>query len=113
MLASTLKQEELLSTDIQTLMNRLFWEETIRVFDPAHPQFHCSCTREKVGNMLKMLGTGEVEAALDDLGAAGDQLRFLRQALRVRQGRLRAAVRHRYAGRNPDSCQRRQALTCA
>lgn len=68
MLASTLKQPELLSTDIQTLMNRLFWEETIRVFEPAHPQFHCSCTREKVGNMLKMLGREEVDAALDDLG---------------------------------------------
>lgn len=67
MLASTLKQEELLTADIQTLMNRLFWEETIRVFDPAHPRFHCSCTREKVGNMLKMLGTEEVEAALEDL----------------------------------------------
>jgi molecular chaperone Hsp33 len=70
-LGSTLKQEELLSTDIQTLMNRLFWEETIRVFDPAHPAFHCSCTREKVGNMLKMLGREEVGAALDDLGQLG------------------------------------------
>ncbi|MDQ1833679.1 Hsp33 family molecular chaperone HslO [Massilia scottii] len=68
MLASTLKQEELLSTDIQTLMNRLFWEETIRVFEPAHPRFHCSCTREKVGNMLKMLGREEVDGALDELG---------------------------------------------
>lgn len=71
MLASTLKQEELLSTDIQTLMNRLFWEETIRVFEPAHPSFHCSCTREKVGNMLKMLGRGEVDEALADLGQLG------------------------------------------
>ena len=68
MLASTLKQEELLSTDIQTLMNRLFWEETIRVFEPSHPTFHCSCTREKVGNMLKMLGNEEVDSALADLG---------------------------------------------
>jgi molecular chaperone Hsp33 len=68
MLASTLKQPELLSTDIQTLMDRLFWEETIRVFTPAHPQFHCSCTREKVGNMLKMLGRDEVDSALDELG---------------------------------------------
>lgn len=67
MLASTLKQPELLSTDIQSLMNRLFWEETIRVFEPAHPQFHCSCTREKVGNMLKMLGREEIDAALDEL----------------------------------------------
>jgi len=70
-LASTLKQEELLSTDIHTLMQRLFWEETIRVFDPAHPAFHCSCTREKVGNMLKMLGEAEVEDALADLGHLG------------------------------------------
>ncbi len=71
MLASTLKQPELLSTGIQTLMERLFWEETIRVFDPAHPSFHCSCTREKVGNMLKMLGREEVESALAELGHVG------------------------------------------
>jgi molecular chaperone Hsp33 len=71
MLASTLKQAELLSTGIQTLMERLFWEETIRVFAPAHPQFFCSCTREKVGNMLKMLGREEVDSALDELGQLG------------------------------------------
>lgn len=76
MLASTLKQEELLSTDIQTLMNRLFWEETIRVFEPAHPQFHCSCTREKVGNMLKMLGQEEVDSALAELGQLGINCEF-------------------------------------
>ncbi len=67
-LASTLKQQELLDTDIQTLMERLFWEETIRVFDPVHPSFHCSCTREKVGNMLKMLGHDEIDGALAELG---------------------------------------------
>ncbi|MBR7799108.1 Hsp33 family molecular chaperone HslO [Undibacterium fentianense] len=66
-LGSTLKREELLSTDIQTLMTRLFWEETIRVFDPVFPQFHCSCTREKVGDMLKMLGEEEVSSALNEL----------------------------------------------
>ena len=68
MLGNTLRTEELLSTDIETLLRRLFWEETIRVFEPDHPQFHCSCSREKVGNMLKMLGREEVEEALADLG---------------------------------------------
>jgi molecular chaperone Hsp33 len=67
-LASTLKREEMLSTDVATLMTRLFWEESLRVFDPAHPQFHCTCTREKVGEMLKMLGQEEVDSALADLG---------------------------------------------
>jgi molecular chaperone Hsp33 len=79
MLASTLRDEELLNTDIQTLMYRLFWEETIRVFDPQHPQFHCGCTREKVGNMLKMLGQVEVDAALDDLGKLGIDCDFCGQ----------------------------------
>jgi len=68
MLASTLRQDELLSTDIATVMRRLFWEETIRVFDPVHPSFNCSCNRERVGNMLKMLGQEEVEAAIAELG---------------------------------------------
>jgi molecular chaperone Hsp33 len=68
MLGQTLKREELLSVDVQTLLKRLFWEETIRVFDPLHPEFHCTCSREKVGNMLKMLGKDEVDSALLELG---------------------------------------------
>jgi molecular chaperone Hsp33 len=68
MLGQTLKREELLSVDVETLLKRLFWEETIRVFDPLHPEFHCTCTREKVGNMLKMLGKDEVDSALHELG---------------------------------------------
>jgi molecular chaperone Hsp33 len=79
MLASTLKREEILSTGIDTLLQRLFWEETIRVFDPLHPQFHCTCTREKVGNMLKMLGREEVDSALEELGHVGVNCDFCGQ----------------------------------
>lgn len=79
MLASTLKQEEILATDIDTLMQRVFWEETIRVFDPLHPSFHCTCTREKVGNMLKMLGQPEVDSTLDELGHVGVNCDFCGQ----------------------------------
>ncbi|MDB5839994.1 MAG: hslo [Herminiimonas sp.] len=68
MLGSTLRGDELLATDIDTLMRRLFWEETVRVFEPRHPAFHCSCNRERVGNMLKMLGREEVDGALAELG---------------------------------------------
>jgi len=68
MLGDTLKHEELLSTNIETLMRRLFWEQTLRVFDPLSVQFHCNCSREKVGDMLKMLGTEEVASALTEVG---------------------------------------------
>ena len=67
-LASTLQRDELLEADIQTLMHRLFWEEAIRVFDPLEPYFDCSCSNEKVGNMLRMLGETEVNDALAEQG---------------------------------------------
>ena len=67
-LGGTLKQDELLSTDIETLMHRLFWEETLRVFTLQHPKFLCNCSREKVGNMLKMLGEPEINTAISELG---------------------------------------------
>ena len=78
-LGSTLKQEELLSTTIDVLMQRLFWEETIRVFEPLHPSFHCTCTREKVGNMLKMLGRAEVDSVLEEQGHVGVNCDFCGQ----------------------------------
>lgn len=79
MLAATLKKPELLDTDIATLMRRLFWEETIRVFSPQHPHFHCSCTREKVGNMLKLLGPGEIDSALAECEPLGIDCDFCGQ----------------------------------
>jgi molecular chaperone Hsp33 len=69
MLASTLRTDEMLQTDIETLMHRLFWEETIRVYEPRHPSFQCSCSRERVGNMLKMLGRDEIDSAIAELGS--------------------------------------------
>jgi molecular chaperone Hsp33 len=80
MLGNTLRAEELLSTDIETLMHRLFWEETVRVFEPLHPEFHCSCSREKVGNMLKMLGAEEIEEALEEQGQLDISCEFCNQS---------------------------------
>jgi len=85
MLASTLQTGELLSTDIATLMQRLFWEETVRLFAPRHPAFQCNCSRERVGNMLKMLGRDEVEATLQELGTLAVNCEFCGQDYRFDQ----------------------------
>lgn len=49
-LATTLKRDELLTTEIDTLIHRLFWEETLVAFDPLPVRWHCPCTRERVAN---------------------------------------------------------------
>ncbi|MDH0866820.1 Hsp33 family molecular chaperone HslO [Mitsuaria sp. GD03876] len=68
MLAATLTAEELLTLDSETILRRLFWEETVRRFDPQYPRFQCTCSRERVGRMLLGLGRQEVDEILVELG---------------------------------------------
>ena len=68
MLANTLKPEELLRESAQTLIHRLYHEDDIRLFEAQAVSFNCSCSRHSVGQMLKMLGSGEVQAILEDQG---------------------------------------------
>jgi molecular chaperone Hsp33 len=82
MLASTLTQAELLTTDIMTLLQRLYWEETVRVFEPRHPIFQCTCSRARVGNMLRMLGQEEIDDALAELGQLSVNCEFCGQLYR-------------------------------
>ncbi|RSE87150.1 Hsp33 family molecular chaperone HslO, partial [Achromobacter denitrificans] len=53
---------------IDTLIHRLFWEETLMAFDPLDVRWHCPCTRERVANMLRSLGQEEVEDILAERG---------------------------------------------
>jgi molecular chaperone Hsp33 len=69
-LASSLKREELLSLDVDTILHRLFWEERITRFEPlvgeSAPRFACSCSRERVAKMIVGLGQEEAESILTE-----------------------------------------------
>ncbi len=72
MLASSLKQEELLTLDAETVLRRLFWQEKLLRFehlvgDPV-PHFSCTCSRERVEKMILGLGTAEVQDILAERG---------------------------------------------
>nr|WP_285887286.1 Hsp33 family molecular chaperone HslO [Hydrogenophaga intermedia] len=71
-LASSLKREELLELDAETILRRLFWEEDVRRFEPLQgssgPRFACTCSRERVGDMLRSLGREEIESILAEQG---------------------------------------------
>jgi molecular chaperone Hsp33 len=82
-LAATLTREELLGLDADTVLRRLFWEERVLRFEPQVPRFSCTCSRQRVGGMLRSLGRQEVDSILAELGQVevgcefcGHQYRF-------------------------------------
>ena len=67
-LAASLTPDELLNLDAETILHRLFWEEKLVRFEPLTPSFACSCSRERVSNRIRSLGTEEVESILAERG---------------------------------------------
>jgi molecular chaperone Hsp33 len=63
-LADTLKTEELLGLDNETLLHRLYHEEPLRLFEPRTLQFRCSCSRERSAKALVSLGQADAELLL-------------------------------------------------
>ena len=63
-LAATVKPDELLRLDAQNLIHRLFYEEDVRMFEADAVCFRCSCSQERVVNMLRSLGSKEVNEIL-------------------------------------------------
>ena len=71
-LAASLKRDELLQLDAETLLRRLFWEESLIWFAPepggTTPRFACSCCRDRVSRMIFSLGAQDAQSILAERG---------------------------------------------
>jgi len=68
-LAETLKEEELLKLPTETLLHRLYHEETLELYPPRTVTYHCPQDRERVLAAIKALGEAEVRKILEKEGA--------------------------------------------
>jgi molecular chaperone Hsp33 len=65
-LAETITAKELLLLPTTEIIRRLYHEEDVRVFDARPIAFRCSCSRQRVTSMLRMLGRQEVLSILEE-----------------------------------------------
>jgi molecular chaperone Hsp33 len=68
MMANTVHKSELLTNSITTMLHKLFNEDDIVLFDPQDIKFACTCSRERVTNVLRSLGKDEADGILADEG---------------------------------------------
>lgn len=75
-LASTLKSIELLELDNETLLYRLFHEETCRLYEPDSVQFKCTCSRERSLSSLKLVGKADLLSLIEEEGCIDVSCQF-------------------------------------
>lgn len=72
-LGETITNEELLTLSPETILRRLFLEEStengVRSFPVRPVSFSCRCSRNKVADVLRMIGEEEVQSILAEQGA--------------------------------------------
>lgn len=104
-LLASASERELLTVAPETLLYRLFHEESVRLHAARPLRFDCSCSRERVATMLHSLGRAEAEAAVREDGMVevtcefcNTQYRFdrvdLEQVFRTTENAPAAPTRH-------------------
>ncbi len=75
-LGATITHHELLELPATEIIHRLYHEEDVRLFDSEPVSFRCSCSRERVAGVLRMLGQDEVQSILHEQGAVSVNCEF-------------------------------------
>jgi molecular chaperone Hsp33 len=81
-LFDTLQEAELLGTGPALLVHRLFHQEEPALLEQRPIRFGCSCSAERVENMLRSLGRDEALAAAEETGAVEVRCEFCGQQYR-------------------------------
>ena len=82
LLLATIGGDELLALPAQTLLERVFAEHTLRLFEADALRFACRCSRERVAAMLQSLGRAEIDSILAEQGAVTVTCEFCRKPYR-------------------------------
>ena len=78
-LSNTVTHQEMLELPKLQLLHRLYHEEQVRIFEPLPTCFRCSCSRERVINMLRILGPDEARSILEEQGKVKVACEFCNQ----------------------------------
>ncbi len=67
-LTETIKTEELLGLPANEVLWRLYHQEEVTLYDPQDVSFHCTCSHERCGEVLRTLPEAEVDQILAEDG---------------------------------------------
>ena len=76
---TNITRNELLRLPVNELMSRFYSESGIRVFRTEPISFQCSCSNERVGNVIRLLGQREIMEVLAEQGIMHIECEFCGQ----------------------------------
>lgn len=75
-LADTITDQELNNLSAEQLLQRLYNEDDVRLFESAPVSFRCQCSRERIEATLRSLGEDEVQSIIREQGSVHVECEF-------------------------------------
>lgn len=79
---AALTSRELLETDVEARLVKMFGDDEVRVFGGHAVKHECRCSRERVANVLRSLGADEVRSVIAEQGACTVTCEFCQRPYR-------------------------------
>jgi molecular chaperone Hsp33 len=79
---AALTGQELLATDVEARLVKMFGDDEVRVFGAHEVKHECRCSRERVADVLRSLGADEVRAVIAEQGACTVTCEFCQRPYR-------------------------------
>ncbi|MCO4785258.1 Hsp33 family molecular chaperone HslO [Marinomonas atlantica] len=91
-LATTVKDEELLTLDTTELLHRLYHEEELRMYDSKTMQFGCSCSRQRTFDAIASMGAEEIRQIISEEGSIKAECQFCAEVYEFHKEDLDSAL---------------------
>ncbi len=79
-LGETLTDDELLALDNKTILHRLYHETELRLYHGRQVRFKCRCNKEKMKQVLRILGEQDLQSLLEERGEVEVRCDFCNKA---------------------------------
>lgn len=106
-LLDTLHEDELIAEPAQTILQRLFHGEELRVFEPRPITLRCQCDHASISGMLVNLGRAELQPVLEERGEVEVICEFCGKAYNYNPAEIETLLEGADAAPDPDSAQAR------
>lgn len=75
-LADTLTDTELLELDVDELLQRLYHQDKVRLFEAKALRFECTCSQQKIEDTIRSIGETEANQIIREQGSIGIDCEF-------------------------------------
>ena len=88
LLTQTITAEEMLNLSVSDILKRLYHQEDVRVYNPQPISFKCSCSRDRIDNVLETMGRDSMLELLEEQGAVNVDCEFCNLSYQYKQAEI-------------------------